>query len=246
MVVQTILVAAGSYLLGSVPAAYLAVRWAHGRDIRQMGTGNVGTSNVLSIGPKWMALPVAVFDTGKGAVCVWVAGQVGLDTAWQIGAGLLAIIGHNWPIFLRFRGGRGIFASLGVITMLSPRLGLIILVTPYLFAIVRQLAFGVFLGLVSLGFFGWFLTDPLGIDERLPVTMGLVAIGVTGLAKRLFGRRRPLSRSLPWRRVIVNRLLFDRDITDRRAWIQGAESGLNCLDITPDQPEKGDPGELLP
>ena len=225
MAVQIVLVAIGSYLLGSVPAAYVAIKLAHGMDIREHGTGNVGASNVLSIGPKWLALPVALFDIGKGAFCVWIAGLLDLDVGWQVGAGLLAIVGHNWPVFLGFRGGRGIFASLGVITMLSPKLGLIILILPYLFAPFRQVSLGVFLALASLPFFSWFLAGLLDIDDRLPVTLGLAAIAVVAFSRRLFVHRKLLSQSVPWGRILFNRLVFDRDIADRQAWITGGNSG---------------------
>lgn len=211
--------AIGSYLLGAVPAAYLAVRWTKGADIRRQGTGNVGAANVLSTASKWLAVPVAVFDIGKGALCVWVAQLLGLGAAEQATAGILAIIGHNWPVYLRFRGGRGVFATFGVVTMLSPKLGLIILVMPYILAPLRQLAFGVFLVFASMPFFGWFLAEPLGITEKLPVTIGLAVMGVIGLSRRLLLPRSELGQSvsLPW--LIVNRLLFDRDIRDRKAWI---------------------------
>jgi glycerol-3-phosphate acyltransferase PlsY len=224
MAIQIVLVAIGSYLLGSVPAAYVAIKLAHGTDIREHGTGNVGAANVLSIGPKWLAFPVALFDIGKGAFCVWIAGLLDLDTGWQVGAGLLAIIGHNWPVFLGFRGGRGIFASLGVITILSPKLGLIILILPYLFAPFRQVSLGVFLALASLPFFSWFLGEPLDIDDRLPVTLGLAAVAMIAFSRRLFVHRKVLSQSVPWGRIILNRLIFDRDIADRQAWIRGGNS----------------------
>ncbi len=225
MAIQIVLVAIGSYLLGSVPAAYIAIKLAHGMDIREHGTGNVGAANVVSIGPKWLVVPVAVFDIGKGAFCVWVAGLLDLDVGWQVGAGLVAIIGHNWPVFLGFRGGRGILASLGVITMLSPKLGLIILILPYLFAPFRQLSLAVFLTLASLPLFGWLLSGPLDIDDRLPVTLGVAAIAVIAFSRRIFVHRKALSQSVPWGRIIFNRLIFDRDIADRRAWISGGNSG---------------------
>ena len=66
-----ILLAIGAYLLGSVPAAYLAIKWSRGTDIRKVGTGKVGAANVLNAGPKWLAIPVAIFDIGKGALVVW-------------------------------------------------------------------------------------------------------------------------------------------------------------------------------
>ena len=219
MVTQLILLMIGAYLLGSVPSAYLALKWSRGVDIRQLGTGNVGASNVLSTGPKWLVVPVAIFDIGKGALSVWAAHLLGMDTAQQITVGICAIIGHNWPVFLHFRGGRGVLASFGVITMMSPKLGLIVLVTPYLLAPLRQLSLGVFLGLASLPFFAWFLSQPLDITDRLPVTLGFVVIALIAFSKRLLAPRTPLSRSVPMGKLLLNRLLFDRDIADRKAWI---------------------------
>ena len=217
--VEFILLIIGSYLLGSVPAAYLAVKWSRGTDIRKQGTGNVGAANVLSTGPKWLAIPVALFDIGKGAFCVWVAQLLDLGAAQQVTAGFFVVIGHNWPVFLRFRGGRGVFATLGVITILSPLLGLYTLVMPYLFAPFRYVALGVFFAYVSVPTLAWFLSEPLNIEEPLPVTLGLVAIVLIGVSKRLLAPRTALSKSMPLGVLLFNRLLFDRDISDRKAWI---------------------------
>ena len=84
MTVQFVLLIIGAYLLGSVPAAYIAVKLARGVDIRKVGTGKVGAANVLSAGPKWLAVPVALFDIGKGAFSVWIAQIVGLSVAQQV------------------------------------------------------------------------------------------------------------------------------------------------------------------
>jgi len=219
MSVELVLLMIGAYLLGSVPSAYLAVKWFRGVDIRQQGTGKVGASNVFSTGPKWLAVPVTIFDIGKGALSVWAAQLLDLGAAQQVTVGICAIIGHNWPVFLHFRGGRGVFATLGVITMMSPKLGLIILVMPYLFTPIRQIALGVFLALVSLPLFAWFLSQPLDIEDRIPVTLGFVVVALIGLSKRLFAPRTALSRSVPLGRLLITRMLFDRDIADRRLWI---------------------------
>lgn len=220
MSIEFILLSIGAYLLGSVPAAYLAARWYRGIDIRKHGTGKVGAANVLSSAAKWLAIPVAVFDIGKGALTVWIAQLLGLGAAAQVTVGIITIVGHNWPVFLRFQGGRGIFTTLGVVTMLSPWLGLIILVTPYLFAPLRLVAFGVFLDLAAMPMLGWFFSQPLGIEERLPVTLGLIAMMLLGLSKRVIAPRTPLSQSLHPLELFFNRLLFDRDIRDRKAWIR--------------------------
>lgn len=216
-----------SYLLGSVPAAYLLAKWFYGIDIRKQGTGKIGASNVLRLTSIWLAIPVAIFDIGKGALMVWAAQLLGLGAVEQITVGVITIIGHNWPIFLGFKGGRGVFTSLGVITILSPWLGLIIFVTPYLFAPIRRVAFGVFVDLVSLPFLSWFLSQPLGIstEDRLPITLGFIAMALIGLLKRLVVPRTELSKSVPLGELIVNRLLFDRDIRDARVWTERRSQG---------------------
>ncbi len=209
----------GAYLLGSVPAAYLVAKWRRGIDIRQHGSGNVGASNVAAVVSKRWSIPVTLFDIGKGAFTVWVAQLLGLNAAQQVAVGLITIIGHNWPVFLRFKGGRGIFTSLGVVTMLSPKLGLITLITPYLLAPLRQLALGVFCILVALPFLSWFLNQPLSIEDRLPVTLGLIVLSLIALFKRVIAPRTPLSKSVPPVQLFINRVLFDRDIRERKAWI---------------------------
>ena len=220
MSIEFALLCISSYLLGSVPAAYLLVKWFYGIDIRKHGTGKIGASNVLRVASKWLAIPVAIFDIGKGALMVWAAQLLELGAAAQVTVGIITVIGHNWPIFLRFKGGRGVFTSLGVITILSPWLGLIIFVMPYLFAPIRQVAFGVFLALTSLPFFSWFLSQPLGIEERLPITIGFVVLSLMGLFKRLVVPRTSLSKSVSPAELFFNRLLFDRDIRDAKAWTQ--------------------------
>jgi len=220
MTVQFVLLAIGAYLLGAVPAAYLAVKWTRGVDIRKVGTGKVGAANVLNAGPKWLVVPVAIFDISKGALSVWIAQGIGLSAAQQMTVGLLAIVGHNWPIYLGFKsGGRGVFASLGVITMFSWKLGLIMLVFPYLWAPIKQVALGVFIALVSLPLLSWFLAQPLGIKEKLSISCGFVVLTLMALMKRVVARRSDLSKSVPLRKVVFNRLLFDRDVADRRLWI---------------------------
>jgi len=220
MTIEFILLCIGSYFTGSIPAAFILTKWFYGIDIRQHGTGKIGASNVYRVASKWLAVPVMLFDIGKGALMVWIAQLLGMGAAAQATVGVIAIAGHNWPVFLGFKGGRGIFTSLGVITMLSPWLGLIIFVGPYLFAPIRRVAFGVFLALASLPFFSWFLYQPLGIEDRLPVTLGFVVLSLMAFFKRLVVPRTALSKTVPLVELFFNRLLFDRDIRDAKAWIE--------------------------
>jgi len=210
----------GAYLLGSVPAAYLAARWSRGIDIRQYGDGNVGSTNLMRLTSKRIGIPVVIFDLGKGALMVWIAQLLGLDIPQQVTVGLAAIIGHNWPVFLRFNGGRGIFTSLGVISILVPWLGLIILVIAYGLAPFHQLAVGVFLAVIFAPTAAWFLSQPLGVTDKLPIALGFLAVFLLVVIRRLTAPRTVFTASVTLRQLFVNRLLFDRDIRDRKVWIQ--------------------------
>jgi len=214
------LLTVGAYLFGSVPAAYLAGRWSRGIDIRQYGDGNVGSTNLMRLSSKRIAIPVVIFDLGKGALMVWIAQLLGLDTTQQVVVGLAAVIGHNWPVFLRFNGGRGIFTSLGVIAILVPWIGLIILVIAYGLAPFHQLAVGVFLAVIFAPAGAWFLSQPLGVTDRLPIALGFLAIFLITVIRRLTAPRTIFTDSVGPGQLLVNRLLFDRDIRDRKAWIQ--------------------------
>jgi len=210
----------GAYFLGSVPAAYLAARWSRGIDIRQHGDGNVGSTNLMRLTSRRIAIPVVIFDLGKGALMVWTAQLLGLGITQQITVGLAAVIGHNWPVFLRFNGGKGIFTSLGVISILVPWLGLIILGIAYGLAPFHQLAVGVFLALIFAPVAAWFLSQPLDVTDKLPIALGFMAILLIAIIRRLTTQRSIFTTSVTRRQLLVNRLLFDRDIRDRKAWIQ--------------------------
>ena len=220
MAIEFGLLTLGAYLLGSVPAAYLAARWSRGIDIRQYGDGNVGSTNLMRLTSKRMGIPVVIFDLGKGALMVWIAQLLGLDITQQVTVGVAAVIGHNWPVFLRFNGGRGIFTSLGVISMLVPWIGLIILVIAYGLAPFRQLAVGVFLATIFAPTAAWFLSQPLGVPDRLPLSLGFLAIFLIVVIRRLTAPRTAFTASVTPGQLFVNRLLFDRDIRDRKVWIQ--------------------------
>ncbi len=231
MVVELALLILAAYLLGSVPAAYLAAKWSRGIDIRQYGSGNVGATNLLKFTSKKVSIPVIIFDVGKGMLMVWAAQLIGLGIAQQVTVGLAAIIGHNWPVFLHFSGGRGGLTTLGVVLILAPMLALILVAIASIFAIFRQMALGTILVIASLPIFSWFLSAPVirwlfgqsfGTNEHLPVTLGLLAIFLVAMLRRLMAPQTSVPASVPTGQLIVNRLLFDRDIRDREAWIHRA------------------------
>ena len=238
MLIKFIPLIIGAYLLGSIPTAYLVAKWRRGIDIRQYGTGNVGAANVLAVVSKRWSIAVTIFDVGKGALMVWIAQLLGLGAAQQAAVGITAIIGHNWPVFLRFQGGRGIFTSLGVIAVLEPWLGLIALVFPYLFfAPFRQVSLGVGLALIILPIISWFASQPLGVEEPLAITIGFIIIVLIVFIRRLSAPRRPISASVPTGELIINRILFDRDIRDRKAWISQTRPQVSSIEQPLEQEE---------
>jgi glycerol-3-phosphate acyltransferase PlsY len=122
---MTILLVAGAYVLGAVPFGLLVVRLVTGRDIRAEGSGNIGATNVFRIAGPALGVVVLLLDMAKGAVPVLVARQIGAPPAVAVAMGLATIVGHNWPVFLKGKGGKGIATSYGVLLALSPVAGLI-------------------------------------------------------------------------------------------------------------------------
>ena len=117
---QYLILAPLAYLLGSVPWGFLVVRLLHGVDVREYGSGRTGTSNVLRTGGLKSAALVLVLDLSKGALAVLLAKVVSDTPAAEVTAGLLVLAGHNWSMFLGFKGGRGIMPAAGAVLIISP------------------------------------------------------------------------------------------------------------------------------
>ncbi len=106
------------YLLGSIPTAYVAGRLLNGKDIRQMGDGNVGAGNAFhQLGAK-TGLGVFFIDAGKGILAVAIAQAANISQLGVLLTGAAAVIGHNWPVFIGLRGGRGEATTIGVLLTL--------------------------------------------------------------------------------------------------------------------------------
>jgi glycerol-3-phosphate acyltransferase PlsY len=118
------LVALVAYLLGSIPFGIVMARLFGLGDLRQIGSGNIGATNVLRSGNKLAALLTLIFDAGKGAIAVLLAAAlIGGRDVMQV-AGLFAFLGHLFPVYLRFKGGKGVATFLGTMLALSFPLGL--------------------------------------------------------------------------------------------------------------------------
>ena len=105
-----------SYLLGSLPTGFLVVKWMKRVDVRTVGSGNIGATNVTRAAGKGAGAAVFLLDLAKG----WLAARVIAPPAYQLACGLAAILGHDFPIFLRFRGGKGVATTMGVWLAVAP------------------------------------------------------------------------------------------------------------------------------
>ncbi|KQM87323.1 glycerol-3-phosphate acyltransferase [Sphingomonas sp. Leaf23] len=111
------------YLLGSIPWGILLTRIAGAGDLRAIGSGNIGATNVLRTGRKGLAAATLLLDLLKGAAAVWVVAA--LFPGEELVAGAAAFVGHCYPLWLRFRGGKGVATMMGVVVALSPIAGLV-------------------------------------------------------------------------------------------------------------------------
>ena len=207
-----------SYLVGAVPTAYLIARLVKRVDLRRYGSGNVGALNLFhQVSSKWV-FPFGLFEVLiKGALPIWT-GQylLGLErsSGLLIVAPLLAITGNNWSVFLRLQGGRGIAVAGGTLVGLSP----LILVPAFVvavggWAITRSSGVWVLIALALLPVWAVLRGDPLAISLYC---VGLLALVVL---KRLVSNWTPLPEDLPKKKVLLNRLLRDRDVDDRAQWV---------------------------
>ena len=146
------------YLLGSIPFGLLLTRAAGLGDIRKVGSGNIGATNVLRTGRKGLAAGTLVLDALKGVVAVLIAKQIGEIAA--IGAAAGAVLGHMFPVWLGFKGGKGVATTLGVMWGLSWPVGAIACAAWLLFAaLFRYSSLAALLSVVVAAIAAWFVTD---------------------------------------------------------------------------------------
>ncbi len=143
------------YLLGSIPTAYIVSRVRKGIDIRTVGTGNMGAANVVrEIGTR-EGIFVCLIDILKGAGAILIVRALDVLEPWVFGAGFAALLGHNFPVFAGFRGGRGTATCIGIFLVLAPKAALVTLaVVAIPFFITRKFSVAIFIGfaLACLGF----------------------------------------------------------------------------------------------
>ncbi len=150
---------AGGYLLGSIPFGLVLTRLAGLEDIRKIGSGSIGTTNVLRSGRKDLAAATLGLDGGKGAAAVLIAGIWGPDMA--LTAALGALFGHLYPLWLKFKGGKGVATALGILLALAWPVGLAACATWLLVAaLFRYSSLAGLLSLTAAPIYAWvFLGD---------------------------------------------------------------------------------------
>jgi glycerol-3-phosphate acyltransferase PlsY len=121
--IEYILAALAGYLLGSIPFGLVLTKLAGLGDIREIGSGNIGATNVLRTGRKGLALATLLLDGGKGAIAAAIAWALIGETAGLI-AGFAAVLGHNFPVWLKFKGGKGVATTLGAVFVMAWPVGL--------------------------------------------------------------------------------------------------------------------------
>ncbi len=169
------------YFLGSIPFGYLLVRFFRHEDIRATGSGNIGATNVARSGAKGLGLTTLLLDLGKAYLAVAIAKQIApgqYDVA--VVAAVAAVVGHMFPVWLQFNGGKGVASGLGVFLALTPLSGICIfgvfLVVVFL---TRYVSLGSVLASASLPVFAYFFVRP----QSLVTTLGFVTIAALIIGK---------------------------------------------------------------
>jgi glycerol-3-phosphate acyltransferase PlsY len=163
-----LLAALGGYLLGSIPFGFLLTKWAGLGDIRAIGSGNIGATNVLRTGNKRLALLTLLLDGAKGAAALLIGAQGGPAMALAAGGG--AMLGHLFPVWLKFKGGKGVATALGILLALDWQVGALACLTWLAAALLfRYSSLAALLALAAAPIYGYFLAGS---------TVALFALGL--------------------------------------------------------------------
>jgi glycerol-3-phosphate acyltransferase PlsY len=164
-----------AYLLGGIPFGYLLVKWLRGRDIRSEGSGNIGATNVLRTAGKGVGVTTLMLDVAKGYVAVKGTGLLTRDSVvWMSVAVLAVMLGHTFPVFLKFRGGKAVASCLGAFLCLAPvPLAAVVTVFVVTVGLSRYVSLGSILAAASLPVAVWIFSRP-----DWPVVLSAVSAAV--------------------------------------------------------------------
>jgi glycerol-3-phosphate acyltransferase PlsY len=151
-----------AYLLGAVPFGYLMVKLKTGRDVRTVGSGNIGATNVLRATGRGTAIAVLLLDIAKGWLAVWLAGALtGRNPLWMAAAALAVMAGHAFPVFLKFHGGKAVASCVGAFLCLAPSaLGIALVVFVLVVAKSRYISLGSISAAATLPLAVWLVSHP--------------------------------------------------------------------------------------
>ena len=189
-----------AYLLGSIPFAYIILRLTRGLDIRTLGTGNVGALNTYQqLGPAF-GVAVLAGDVSKGTIAVFLPLWMGAEEWASYGSAIAVVVGHTWPLFLRFRGGKGAATILGVGLAIAPLLASISLI-PVIVAVlaIRNVVAGVITAFVLFNVLTIVTGEPWGL---VAVCLGLTLGVVANYIAKTFGQIFTAVRQRRWRSVV--------------------------------------------
>ena len=194
-----------AYIVGSFPSAYIVTRLRKGVDIREVGSRNLGAMNVFYKVGFWDGMAVLLADIGKGALGVWVAEALGVNVAWQMVAGVFVVVGHNFPVFLNFKGGKGGAACIGILMYFMPwgvpvYLGFFLLILLFL----RTPTISYSIAFIAFPFIAWLINHSA---EFVIYSLGLVLLPLARYIPRLLEQRQ---KGGSWKHVVVRKDLKDR------------------------------------
>ena len=155
-----ILVLIAAYLIGGIPFGYLLVRWKTGADVRSVGSGNIGATNVLRTTGRAAGVVTLLLDIAKGYLAVWLAGYYLSQCAcWMSVAAVAVMLGHAYPVFLKFKGGKGVATFVGAFLFLQPVPALATMVVFLaVVAATRYISLGSILGAAVFPFGVWLIS----------------------------------------------------------------------------------------
>lgn len=211
-----VLALAFGYLVGAIPTAYVIARWIKGIDIRTHGSGNVGASNIGRHVGRNYGILVGIFDIfAKGVAPVLVVRALGQDLSYQALASAGSIVGHNWSIYLKFSGGRGMTVIAGSILVLAWKEFIALAVVTLVgWAIFRSIALWMGISLVLLPLWALLFREPAEFVAYTAIALVLTIL------KRLLSNPGSELPGLRWRDKVLPRLLYDRDIMKKSDWVK--------------------------
>jgi glycerol-3-phosphate acyltransferase PlsY len=177
------------YLLGSVPSGWLVMKVYRNQDLRKLGSGNIGAANVFRAGGPGAFTLTLIADGLKGFIPVMLGIALGLDEIALAAIGLAAVIGHTWPLYLGFRGGKGVATSGGVLLALAPVALVLAGLTWVLIIRGTKVASLASLCAVAVGFVSLIVLHLIGWQAWRPVGWSVIGLGVV-LAGLVFFRHR--------------------------------------------------------